>query len=213
MMRRQQLSEVQIAVLFDPPDDKRELIRHYTLSDADLAMIGRGRGDHNRLGRALMLCYLRYPGRPLRASERPPEPLLAFVAEQIGIFPESISEYLATDWNRRTHAAEFRDKLGLCPFGRRSAAELTTWLLPRAIEDERLVYLSALVLQECRQRRIILPGPVVLERLCINVRHRARREVHWRLTGGLTIEQRRGPDALTHRREGTSQTWLTWVLI
>jgi TnpA family transposase len=115
MMRRQQLSEAQIAVLFDPPDDKRELIRHYTLSDADLAMIGRGRGDHNRLGRALMLCYLRYPGRPLRASERPPEPLLAFVAEQIGVFPESISEYLATEWNRQAHAAEFRDKLSMRP--------------------------------------------------------------------------------------------------
>jgi TnpA family transposase len=211
MMRRQQLSEAQIAVLFDPPDDKRELIRHYTLSDADLAMIGRGRGDHNRLGRALMLCYLRYSGRPLRASERPPEPLLAFVAEQIGIFPESISEYLATDWNRRTHAAEFRDKLGLCPFGRRSAAELTTWLLPRAIEDERLVHLTALVLQECRRRRIILPGPVVLERLCIEVRLQARREVHRRLTDGLTIEQRRGLDALTHRREDTSHSWLTWL--
>ncbi|MEA2727050.1 MAG: hypothetical protein QOD93_5080 [Acetobacteraceae bacterium] len=97
MIRGQQLSEAQIATLFDPPDDQRELIRHYTLSDPDLAMISRGRGDHNRLGRALMLCCLRSPGRPLRAGERPSEPLLAFVAEQIGVFPESISEYLASE--------------------------------------------------------------------------------------------------------------------
>jgi Domain of unknown function (DUF4158) len=53
--RRQQLTEVQISELFDPPSDQRELVRHYTLSDTDLAAIRRCRGDHNRLGHALML--------------------------------------------------------------------------------------------------------------------------------------------------------------
>ena len=75
MTRRQPLSEIQIAELFDPPTEQRELVRHYTLSETDLAGIRRYRGDHNRFGRALMLCYLRYPGRPLRAGERPPESL------------------------------------------------------------------------------------------------------------------------------------------
>jgi Domain of unknown function (DUF4158) len=77
-MRRQQLTETQIAALFDPPTDPRGLIRHYTLSAGDLATIHQCRGEHNRLGRALMLCYLRYPGRPLRAGERPPAVLTAF---------------------------------------------------------------------------------------------------------------------------------------
>src|SRR5712664_1390491 len=94
-MRRQQLSEAQITALFDPPTDQRELVRHYTLSAADLAAIRRCRGDHNRLGHALMLCYLRYPGRPLKAGERPPRPLLLFIAEQIDALPESIEDYLA----------------------------------------------------------------------------------------------------------------------
>src|SRR5580692_9819884 len=89
-MRRQQLTEAQIAALLDPPTDQRELVRHYTLSAADLAAIRRCRGDHNRLGHALMLCYLRYPGRPLKAGERPPRPLLLFIAEQIDAPPESI---------------------------------------------------------------------------------------------------------------------------
>ena len=34
MARRQRLSETQIAELFDPPTEQRELVRHYTLSDA-----------------------------------------------------------------------------------------------------------------------------------------------------------------------------------
>src|SRR6516162_8961423 len=57
-MRRQQLTEAQITALLDPPTDQRELVRHYTLTAADLAAIRRCRGDHNRLGHALMLCYL-----------------------------------------------------------------------------------------------------------------------------------------------------------
>jgi hypothetical protein len=39
--------------------EQRELVRHFTLSEADLAANRRCRGDHNRLGQALMLCYLR----------------------------------------------------------------------------------------------------------------------------------------------------------
>ena len=72
MTRRQQLSEAQISDLFDPPTGQRDLVHHYTLSDADLAAIRRCRGNHNRLGYALMPCYLRHPGRALRAGERPP---------------------------------------------------------------------------------------------------------------------------------------------
>ncbi len=60
MARRQQLSETQLAELFDPPIEQRELVRHYTLPSADLAAAQRCRGDHNRLGYALMLCYLRH---------------------------------------------------------------------------------------------------------------------------------------------------------
>jgi TnpA family transposase len=81
-MRRQQLTETQIAALYDPLTEPRELVRHYMLTKTDLAMIRRCRGDHSRLGYALMLCYLRHPGRPLRPNERPPAALVAFVAEQ-----------------------------------------------------------------------------------------------------------------------------------
>ncbi len=210
-MRRQQLSETQIAELFDPPSDQRELVRHYTLSDADLAAIRRCRGDHNRLGHAIMLCYLRHPGRPLRASERPPESLLAFVAEQVGVLPSSIDEYLSAERNRRCHAAELHDRLKLRPFGTRPAAELATWLLPQAIENDRLAHLAGLVAAECQQRRIVLPWPSALERLCIEVRHQARQEVYRRLTDKLAIVQRRRIEALTQQRENTSLSWLAWL--
>jgi hypothetical protein len=100
-----------------------------------------------------------------------------FVAEQIDVFPDAIDDYLLAERNRQRHAVETQDRLKLRPFGTRSATKLTSWLLPHAIEDDRLAHLAKLVLEECRQRRIVVPLPATLERVCINVRYQARREV------------------------------------
>jgi hypothetical protein len=53
--------------------------------------------------------------------------------------------------------------------------------------------------------------PRRLERLCVDLRSRARREIERRLTDGLSPEQRRGLDALTQRRAETGQSWLGWL--
>jgi hypothetical protein len=209
--RWQQLSEVQVAELFDPPTEQRELVRHYTLSDADLAAIRRCRGDHNRLGYALMLCYLRHPGRALSAGERPPAAMLQFVAEQIDLPPDTADDPGNAERSRQRHSIECQGRLGLRPFGKRAVVELTGVLLAPAIENDRLATLANLVLQTCRERRIVLPSPAALERLCADIRHQARREVYRRLSHGLSPEQRKGLDELTKRREDTGQNWLTWL--
>ena len=211
MARLQRLNEAQLTELFDPPTEQRELVRHYTLSETDLTAINRCRGDHNRLGYALMRCYLRYPGRVMRIGERPPTALLAFVAEQIDVLPASIDTYLAEERNRQRHAIECQEQFGLRPFGKHAVTTLTNALLPQAIENDRLVYLAELVMRSCRERRIVAPSPAALERLCADLRHHARREAHRRLTNGLSAEQRKRLDALTHRREEGGQTWLTWL--
>lgn len=45
--------------------EESELIRRYTLTRADRTFIRQRRGDHNRLGIAIQLCYLRHPGRAI----------------------------------------------------------------------------------------------------------------------------------------------------
>src|SRR3954470_15822972 len=93
----------------------------------------------------------------------------------------------------------------------RSAADLASWLLPYAIENDRLAHLAGLVVEECRRRRIVIPSPGALERLCSYARYRARREVQRRLTDSLTAEQRHRLEALTERRVKTNQSWLAWL--
>jgi hypothetical protein len=131
-----------------------------------LAAIRRCRGDHNRLGYALMRCYLRFPGRAyVSASDHQPR-CWPSLSAQLDILPDCIDEYLATERNRQRHAIECQEQLGLCPFGRRAASELMETLLVQAIENDRLAFLAELVMQTCRARGIIVLSPAVLERLC-----------------------------------------------
>src|SRR5882762_11182647 len=101
---------------------------------------------------------------------------------------ESIGDYLAAERHRQRHAAELQDRLGFHPFGTRPAADLAGWLLPHAIENDQLAHLAGLVVEECRRRRIVVPSPGALERLCVQARYQARGEIQHRLTDGLSAE-------------------------
>jgi hypothetical protein len=69
------------------------LIRHYTFSESDLSIIRQRRGPANRLGFAVQLCYLRFPGVILGVDEPPFPPLLRLVANQLKVGIESWDEY------------------------------------------------------------------------------------------------------------------------
>jgi TnpA family transposase len=62
MPRRSILSAAERESLLALPDATDELIRHYTFNESDLSIIRQRRGPANRLGFAVQLCYLRFPG-------------------------------------------------------------------------------------------------------------------------------------------------------
>ena len=103
MPRRELLTEPQRLAFTEPAIEEREMVRHYTLSAEDLGLIDRRRGDANRLGFAVLLCYLRFPGRTLRQDEQPPAAMLAFIAEQLALEPASFGDYAERDQTRREH--------------------------------------------------------------------------------------------------------------
>ena len=72
MPRRRALAEAQLEMLLALPADEATLIRYWTLGDEDLVLVGTRRRAHNRLGFALQLCALRYPGRPASARRDDP---------------------------------------------------------------------------------------------------------------------------------------------
>ena len=93
MPRRSILSTAERSSLLALPDSEDELIRHYTLSEADLSLIRQRRGDANRLGVAVQLCLLRYPGQGLLPDATVPASFLQWVGCQLRIDAACWSQY------------------------------------------------------------------------------------------------------------------------
>ncbi len=85
MPRRELLTPTERLQLLAFPEDTGELIRRLTLSSLDIAFVRQHRGDHNRFGIAVLMAYLRYPGRILTKDEKPHDPVLNLIAEQLQI--------------------------------------------------------------------------------------------------------------------------------
>jgi TnpA family transposase len=87
LSRRPLLKANQWSALVDMPIDEESLIRHCTLGRAEMDLIQAKRTPHNRLGLAIQLCFLRHLGRAMLPGETPPAPMVAILAQQIGIDP------------------------------------------------------------------------------------------------------------------------------
>jgi len=211
MPRQELLTESQRLSLQSPASDERTMVRHYTLSSEDLALINRRRGEPNRLGFALMLCYLRFPGRILQQGEEPPAALCTFVAEQLSLDAAHFGDYAERDQTRREHALEIQAALGLRPLSRTLYRELAAWLLPTALATDHGLTLVATLIEELRRRRIVCPPLPAIERLAGSVRARGQRQLWRRLTDGLTDQQCQSLDQLLEVRIGGGQSTLAWL--
>ena len=93
MKKHEILSPQSRAALFDPPTDPTAIVRHYTFSPEDMALIRQRRRAANRLGFAVQLAYFCHPGRIMRVDEAPPEDMLTFIAGQIDAHPGDFRDY------------------------------------------------------------------------------------------------------------------------
>lgn len=193
MSRRQLLSVSARSALFDPPSQAAAVTRLYTLSAEDLAQGRRRRRPWNRLGFAVQLAYLRYPGRALGVGEEPPAAMLAFIAEQVGADPALFAKYAHREETRREHLAELLAALELVPFGLAAYRAMWRFALEVARGTDRGDVIAAAVVEELRTRRILLPAATVIElpaatvieRLGLDVRARARAIANADLIRGL----------------------------
>lgn len=188
----------------------RELAQYYTFSSDDLKLIAHQRRPHNRLGFAVQLGYLRFPGRPLRPDETVSLAILNYVASQLKIAPEVFSQYAHRDPTRREHLAKLQKEYGYHSFNSQHYQELVQWLLPLALNIDKAVALVEAVLGEMRSRQILLPALSTVERLVWQVRRQAEQLLFAKLTATLTEVQKQKLDSLTITVDGclTSIGWL-----
>ena len=118
MARRTVLTGRQRSALFSLPQHEADLLRHYTLSDEDLQHIEARRRPRNKLGFALQLCVLRYPGRLLAPGEFVPPAVVDFIGRQLGLDGYELADYAVRSETRHEHLAELRGRRAWTPSGR-----------------------------------------------------------------------------------------------
>ena len=211
MPRRLILSATERDTLLALPESQDDLIRYYTFNDSDLSLIRQRRGDANRLGFAVQLCLLRYPGYALGTDSELPEPVILWVAKQVQAEPASWAKYGERDVTRREHAQELRTYLQLAPFGLSDFRALVRELTELAQQTDKGLLLAGQALESLRQKRRILPALSVIDRACSEAIARANRRVYRALVEPLTDSHRAKLDELLKLKAGSSITWLTWL--
>ena len=211
MSRRRVLTEAQITSLLALPVAEVDLIRHYTLDPGDRAVIASRRRPHNRLGFALQLCALRYPGRLIRPGELVPLEVVRFVGEQLDIDPDELAGYAARAPTRYDHFDVLHAVFGFRGFSQPDHRALSDWLLPIALTTVSGMVVAEALMVELRRRSIAAPGASVLERMVATALLRAERHVADQLTGGLTGSQRAGLDALLEIHPDHPVSSLVWA--
>ena len=196
MAHRTILTERQRSALFDLPTDDASMMRHYILADDDIEHINERRRSENRIGFALQLCALRYPGRLLTSGEVIPEKVLRFIAAQLGLIGDNILPYAARRQTRQQHLHALRQIYGFKMFSGQGARRLKAWLEREAETARSNEDLARRFVEECRQAQTILPGVSVIERLCADALVAAERRIESRITARLHGQTKERLDAL-----------------
>ncbi|EOQ04930.1 Tn3 family transposase [Bacillus cereus] len=214
MARQELLTEAQRKAFYELPEhiSDRDAIRYYTLSDEELKIIRQQRGAANRLGFAIQIAYLRFPGRPLASGEKIPEYLVQVIANQIGIIPSAIHNYAkGRDETRREHLSKIRKEFYFRSFTIQEYRELAQWLLPTALGTDKGYLLVEALIIEMRKRKIILPAMYAVEHLAWAVRERAQRRTFKQLVQGLSPHQERQLNQLLYVSQPGKQSDLSWL--
>lgn len=143
-----------------------ELIANFTLSLQDRSWLS-GHNPAVQLGRAVLLTSMQYEGRFPNHSRDVPEPVVEYLAQQLGL---SANEFVQYDWSGRrgqTDRETIRQRLGFRVIGREDYANLANWLTnsPLLYETHEMVHLRNAMLGHLREQGIEPPSANQLERL------------------------------------------------
>lgn len=211
MPRRSIFSSTERDSLLAMPDSQDDLIRYYTFNEQDMSIISQHRGAANRLGFAIQLCSMRYPGVMLSADEAPFPPLMHYVAAQLKIAADTWNEYGQRGQTRREHLRELQSVFGFKPFTMEHYRPAVHSLDELARQTDKGITLANALIQNLRNQSILMPSINVIERICAEAITRATRHIYKIFTESLSDEQHRQLDALLDLRENSNASTLVWL--
>jgi TnpA family transposase len=208
---KQLLSEAQRNELMDLSRlTEWDLVTFYTFSKHDLNLIMKHRRGYNRLGFAIQLALIRYPGWNLTEYKDIPTSIIDYVAKQLQISAEEFSEYANRNNTLWEHLGEIREEYGYINFSAEHKESLLNHLTQQAMENSNSLYLIEIALSTLRKSKVIFPAIYVIENIVWEAKQQANQKVYSILYDDLTSEQKKKIDAfLLPTKNGISP--LAWL--
>ena len=190
----------------------QEMSRYYALSAEDINFIRRHRGADNRLGVALQLCSLRFPGRMLMQMTAISEQVVVYVAEQLNLPATAFARYGERRGTPYDHLQNICEQYGYRACDKNDVVPLIRHLLPFAMENDEALPLVDGAIAWIRQHKLIAPTILVTEKLVWYVQRIARWRVYRRITNTLSVSQQETLQSLLEvTAEKGEQTLLAWL--
>jgi TnpA family transposase len=189
-----------------------QMVREATLTAADLTEVAKCRRDHNRLGFAYQVGFVRlfhrFPAQqPLEICDE----LLNFVVLQLGLDEGLITEYAPWQHTASEHQERIREYLKLTVYGPREAEALERFVFDESSRLEQTASLLARAREFLKERRVLFPAESALLRLVGEQRKRAREHIVVKLAEGLPPGVVKALDGLLEVKEGQATSGLQTI--
>ncbi|MBG9657128.1 Tn3 family transposase [Cytobacillus firmus] len=210
---RELLTPEQREALMQIPEDDWVLGTYYTFSKRDLEIINKRRREENRLGFAVQLAVLRYPGWPYTHIKSIPDSLIHYISKQIGASPSSLSLYPQRENTLWDHLKEIRSEYDFVTFTLKEYRMTFKHLHQLALENGDAIHLLHECIDLLRKNKIILPAITTLERMVWEARAMAEKKLFNTVSQSLTNEQKvKLEEIITSQHPSESnKTLLGWL--
>lgn len=186
-----------------------EIAKYYTLREYDFDIINQKRREHNKIGFAVQLCCLRYPGWSLIHIDEIPDTVLSYISIQINVHIEKFKDYAQREKTRREHLQEIQKIYGYKSFTENDSIKLDEYLMPYAMENDNSIRLIRLAIEYLREQKIILPGITTIEKIVSRISRSAEERVYEIINSSITSGQRQQLDMLLESSDDLLTTTLT----
>ncbi len=178
-------------------DIRSQLKQQVLLTPADLELIQQRRRNHNRLGFAYQLAYVRLFNQfPTQQPFDIVDDIVLFVGLQLDISPDVIDAYSTRRETIAEHQEQIRVSLDLKRFSEADQAALEGFIFDKACRLEQTHSLLGLLKAYLKQHGILQPADDTLERFIQRERTKARQYIFEKITSLLGGPLRKQLDAL-----------------
>ncbi len=136
---------------------------------------------------------------------------MKLVADQLKVSIESWNEYGLREQTRREHLVELQTMFGFQPFTMNHYRQVVHTMTEMAMQTDKGIVMVNALIDNLRQRSIILPAINAVERACAETLTRANRRIYDTLTAPLSDSHRQRLDNLLKLRDNNKTTTLAWL--